>query len=149
MPVSLTAGESRACQQVVQRLAAGSLVKSIRMPRITGTDTEPELQHVRVKIRSDANFGVDTGKLDTVWLGADERFAGEETGRIERFEAVGRTGQAYAELVSKDHVTVVPTVDFEVFLPLTLAIADLVGRASLWHTSHGIVIGPVSLTLYY
>ena len=145
MPVSLTAGESRACQQVVQRLAAGSLVKSIRMPRIT----ETELQHVRVKIRSDANFGVDTGKLDTVWLGADERFAGEETGRVERYEAVGRTGQAYAELVSKDHVTVVPTVDLEVFLPLTLAIADLVGRASLWHTSHGIVIGPVSLTLYY
>ncbi|MBC7762224.1 MAG: hypothetical protein H7201_10615 [Candidatus Saccharibacteria bacterium] len=119
------------------------------MPRITGTDTEPELQHVRVKIRSDANFGVDTGELDTVSLGADERIAGEETGRVERFEAVGRTDPAYAELASKGHVTVVPAVDLEVFLPLTLASPDLIGRASLWHTSHGILIGPVSLTLYY
>ena len=115
---------------------AGSLVKSIRMPRITGTDTEPELQHVHVKLRGDANFGVDTGKLDTVSLRADERFAVEETGRVERYEAVGRTGPAYAELVSKGHVTVVPTVDLEVFLPLSVAIVDLVGRASLWRAHH-------------
>ena len=149
MPVSLTAGESRACQHVVRRLVAGSLVKSIRRPRITGTDTESELKHVHVKIRSDANFVVDAGKLDTVALRADERFPAEETGRMERYEAVGRTGLAYAALVSKGHVTVVPTVDLEVFLPLTIAIADLVGCASLWHTSHCILIGPVSLALYY
>ncbi len=88
-----------------------SLVEFIRVPSVTGTDAESELQHAHARMLGEAGLEVDTWKFDLNALRADHRFPGEETNRTEGYGVVGMTGPGYPALVLQGHVDVVPTGD--------------------------------------
>lgn len=111
--MSLTTVESRVLEHLDEELLVKSLVAFIRVPSITGTDAESDLQHTHAKILGDAGLEVDTWKFDMPALRADPRFPGEETGRTEGYGVVGMTGPGYPALVLQGHVDVVPTGDLD------------------------------------
>ncbi|MES2093914.1 MAG: ArgE/DapE family deacylase [Actinomycetota bacterium] len=105
--------ESRVLGHLEELLLVDSLVAFIRVPSVTGTDAESDLQHAHAKLLGDAGLDVDTWKFDIAALRADGRFPGEETGRTEGYGVVGMTGPGYPALVLQGHVDVVPTGDLE------------------------------------
>lgn len=96
--MNLTDVESRVLEHVDEKLLVDSLVAFIRVPSVTGTDAESDLQHAHAKILGDAGLDVDTWKFDMGALRADDRFPGEETGRTEGYGVVGMTGSGYPAL---------------------------------------------------
>ena len=105
--------ETRVLEHVDEDLLVQSLVAFIRVPSVTGTDAESDLQHASAKLLGDAGLEVDNWKFDMAALRADPRFPGEETGRTEGYGVVGMTGPGYPALVLQGHVDVVPTGDLE------------------------------------
>ena len=111
--MALSDVESKVLDQVDEQLLVDSLVAFIRVPSVTGTDAESDLQHAHAKMLGDAGLDVDTWKFDMAALRADDHFPGEETGRSEGYGVVGMTGPGYPALVLQGHVDVVPTGDLE------------------------------------
>ena len=105
--------ESHVLEHVDEQQLVESLVAFIRVPSVTGTDAESDLQHAHAKMLDAAGLDVDTWKFDIAALRADDRFPGEETGRSEGYGVVGMTGPGYPALVLQGHVDVVPTGDVE------------------------------------
>ncbi len=88
-----------------------SVVDLIRVPSITGTAEESELQHRQGEALAALGFEVDAWKFDLDALTADARFPGTEADRVEGYGMVATRGEGIPALVLQGHVDVVPTGD--------------------------------------
>ncbi|MER5423318.1 ArgE/DapE family deacylase [Streptosporangium roseum] len=88
------------------------LAELVRVPSVTGTDAESDLQHRCGSLLTEAGLDVDAWKLDLDALRAAPGFPGTEAPRIEGYGVVGVTeGEGDPALVLQGHVDVVPTGD--------------------------------------
>ena len=93
-------------QALVDHLAA-----LVRLPSISGSGAECEIQHVVAGEYAAWGLDVDTWALDLDALRADPRFPGTEVDRTEAYGMVASTGPGTPALVLQGHVDVVPTGD--------------------------------------
>lgn len=97
-----------------QRLV-DDLVSMVRMPSVTGTDTESELQTRQARELTELGFDVDAWQLDLDELAARPDHPGTEAPRQEGWGVVGTIGPEHEPpaLVLQGHVDVVPTGDLD------------------------------------
>jgi acetylornithine deacetylase len=109
---SLSRAEERVLASIDERALVQDLIDQIRIPSITGTDAESELQH-RVAGQLDGlGFDVDSWKLDLPLLKSHPDFPGVEAPRSEGYGVVGSLGPAGTPaIVLQGHVDVVPIGD--------------------------------------
>ena len=92
----LTAAEARILDALdVPRMVA-SLVELVRVPSVTGTDAESELQQRQAASLADLGFDVDEWKLDLDALRADPDFPGTEAPRAEGYGVAASYGRRRA-----------------------------------------------------
>src|SRR6187431_2816267 len=109
----LTAAEARILDALdVPRMVA-SLVELVRVPSVTGTDAESELQRRQAGSLADLGFDVDEWKLDLDALRADPDFPGTEAPRTEGYGVAATYGAGVPTLALQGHVDVVPTGDLQ------------------------------------
>jgi acetylornithine deacetylase len=116
--VSTSAAEQRVLDAIDDEALVQELVDLIRVPSVTGTDAESELQHRHAEQLRALGFEVDAWKLDLDELYAHPDFPGTEAERHEGYGLVGVIGGSGAAddepaLVLQGHVDVVPTGDLE------------------------------------
>ncbi|MDP9861561.1 MULTISPECIES: ArgE/DapE family deacylase [Streptosporangium] len=88
------------------------LAELVRVPSVTGTDAESDLQHRCGRLLTEAGLDVDVWKLDLEALRAAPGFPGTEAPRIEGYGVAGVTeGEGDPALILQGHVDVVPTGD--------------------------------------
>ncbi|GLW12404.1 acetylornithine deacetylase [Microtetraspora sp. NBRC 13810] len=88
------------------------LADFVRVPSVTGTDAESDLQHRCARLLTEAGLDVDAWKLDLAALRAEAGFPGTEAPRSEGYGVVGTSeGEGEPALVLQGHVDVVPTGD--------------------------------------
>ena len=84
----------------------------IRVPSVTGTDAESELQNRMARDFEEFGLDVDLWKLDLAELEADPDYPGVEAERSEGYGLVGVTpGEGDIGFVLQGHIDVVPTGD--------------------------------------
>jgi len=129
----LNAAECRALDAIDEEALLASLVDLVRVPSVTGSDAESELQHRCSTMLHDEGLDVDTWKLDLDALAADERFPGTEAARSEGYGVVATTaGEGDPALVLQGHVDVVPIGD-----PAKWEAHDPFGADIVRNTLHG------------
>ena len=104
----LSDAETRALNAIDDRAVVDLLAALVRVPSITGSDAESDLQHRCAALLRDEGLDVDAWKLDLDALAADERFPGTESPRTEGYGVVGTTGPGEPAIVLQGHVDVVP-----------------------------------------
>ena len=109
--MALTDVESRVLAAIDIDAVVAGVVDLIRVPSVTGTGAESELQHSQAAQLKELGLDVDVWKLDIDALRADPRFPGTEAPRTEGYGVVGVTGSGTPALVLQGHVDVVPTGD--------------------------------------
>lgn len=88
------------------------LAETVRVPSVTGTDAESDLQHRFARLLEEAGMDVDVWALDLDALRAAPGFPGTEAPRTEGYGVVGTTaGEGEPALILQGHVDVVPTGD--------------------------------------
>ncbi|PZG17249.1 ArgE/DapE family deacylase [Nonomuraea aridisoli] len=89
------------------------LAETVRVPSVTGTDAESDLQHRFARLLTEAGMDVDVWKLDLAGLTARPGFPGTEAPRTEGYGVVAVTpgGEGTPALALQGHVDVVPTGD--------------------------------------
>lgn len=88
------------------------LVGMLRVPSVTGTDAETDLQHQHARRLDALGFDVDTWRLDLAALRRDPDFPGTEAPRTEGYGVVGVLGpEGVPALALQGHVDVVPPGD--------------------------------------
>ena len=108
----LTAPEQRVLDAVDESELVATLVELVRVPSVTGTDAESELQHTMARWFEEAGLEVDLWPLDLDELRADPDFPGTEAPRLEGHGLVGTgPGEGEPGLVLQGHVDVVPAGD--------------------------------------
>ncbi|MCU1542543.1 MAG: putative M20/M25/M40-family peptidase [Microbacteriaceae bacterium] len=109
---SLSLAEERLLDSIDEAALVQDLVDQIRIPSVTGTDAESELQN-RVASQLDGlGFDVDAWKLDLPMLQSHADFPGIEAPRTEGYGVVGSLGPAGTPaIVLQGHVDVVPIGD--------------------------------------
>ena len=108
----LTLVESRILEALDVPRLVKSLVELVRVPSVTGTDAESDLQEQQARSLRELGFDVDHWKLDLDHLQADPEFPGTEAPRLEGFGvAASYGGEGMPALVLQGHVDVVPTGD--------------------------------------
>ena len=113
-PSDLTGDETRVLEALDEQRLVDELVALIRIPSVTGSDAESEIQHWHARELSTLGFEVDTWKLDLAGLAAHPDHPGTEAPRVEGYGVVGVLGPAgVPELVLQGHVDVVPTGDLD------------------------------------
>ncbi len=109
-PVSTV--EARVLDAIDDAMTVSLLAEAVRIPSITGTDAESELQDWCARLLTEADLDVDFWKLDLGALTQAEGFPGTEAPRVEGYGVVGVTGgEGEPALVLQGHVDVVPTGD--------------------------------------
>jgi acetylornithine deacetylase len=113
-PADLSEAELRVLHAIDEDALVAELVHLIRVPSITGTDAESDLQHRHAAQLAEMGFAVDAWKLDLADLVAHPDYPGTEAARTEGYGVVGTLGpDGPAALVLQAHVDVVPTGDIE------------------------------------
>ncbi len=108
----LTAAEQRVLDALDTAELVHHLVDLVRVPSVTGTDAESDLQHRSARELTEAGLDVDLWTLDLDDLRADPDFPGTEAERLEGYGLVGTTpGDGIPGLVLQGHVDVVPVGD--------------------------------------
>ena len=109
---SPTPTEVRVLDALDEDELVATLVELVRVPSITGSDAESDLQHTVARWCEEAGLEVDTWSLDLDALRADPDFPGTEAERVEGYGVVGTSaGEGPAGLVLQGHVDVVPVGD--------------------------------------
>ena len=111
--MSLSDVETRLLAALDESAVVDDLVRLVRVPSVTGTDAESELQHEQSESLRSWGFNVDAWKLDLDELGRHPDFPGSEAERSEGYGLVGTIGEGVPALVLQGHVDVVPTGDLE------------------------------------
>jgi acetylornithine deacetylase len=107
-----TAAERRVLDAIDEEELVATLVELVRVPSVTGTDAEAELQHTLARWFEEAGLEVDLWALDIDALRADPDFPGTEAPRLEGYGLVGTSeGVGPPGLVLQGHVDVVPVGD--------------------------------------
>lgn len=110
----LTRAETRVLHAIDEQRLVDELVTLVRIPSVTGSDAESEVQHRLARELSTLGFYVDTWKLDLADLAARPDHPGTEAPRVEGYGTVGVMGPAGdPALVLQGHVDVVPTGDLD------------------------------------
>ncbi|GAA1878140.1 ArgE/DapE family deacylase [Lapillicoccus jejuensis] len=113
----LSTAETRVLQAIDDEMLVSQLVELVRVPSVTGTDAESELQHWHATQLGRLGYDVDLWPLDLDQLAADPGFPGTEAPRTEGYGVVATTGpsgpDAPPALVLQGHVDVVPTGDLD------------------------------------
>ena len=109
----LTRAEERVLAAIDDDALVRELVDLIRVPSVTGTDAESDLQHRAAGQLAELGFAVDAWKLDLPALEAHADFPGTEAPRAEGYGVVGTLGDGVPALVLQAHVDVVPTGDLD------------------------------------
>jgi len=110
----LTRAEIRVLDAIDEHALVEQLVTMIRIPSMTGSDAESDLQHWQAAQLAALGFNVDTWKLDLADLAAHPDHPGTEAPRVEGYGVVGVLGPAgVPALVLQGHVDVVPTGDLD------------------------------------
>ncbi|MGI8718554.1 MAG: ArgE/DapE family deacylase [Lapillicoccus sp.] len=108
----LSAAEARALDALDEDELVATLVDLVRVPSITGSDAESELQASQRRLFEREGLSVDGWQLDLDALRADDRFPGTEAERVEGHGLVGVTGtDDVPALVLQGHIDVVPVGD--------------------------------------
>jgi acetylornithine deacetylase len=106
--------EQRVLDAIDEDALVQELVDLIRVPSVTGTDAESDLQHRHAGQLRELGFDVDAWKFDLDELYADPQFPGIEAERHEGYGVVGTIGgSGEPALVLQGHVDVVPTGDLD------------------------------------
>ncbi|WP_433254864.1 ArgE/DapE family deacylase [Streptosporangium sp. CA-135522] len=104
--------ETRVLSALEEAETVRLLAELVRVPSVTGTDAESDLQHRCAGLLTEAGLDVDVWKLDLDALRAAPGFPGTEAPRTEGYGVVGVTGgEGEPALVLQGHVDVVPTGD--------------------------------------
>ena len=111
VPGRLTDDEAHALSCLDEAALVDDLVALIRVPSVTGTDAESDLQHRQSAQLTELGMDVDTWKLDLAALRSDPRFPGTEADRVEGYGVVATSGPGAPALVLQGHVDVVPLGD--------------------------------------
>ena len=107
-----TSAERRVLDAVDETELVDTLVELVRVPSVTGTDAEADLQHTVARWFEEAGLEVDLWPLDLDDLRADPDFPGTEAPRLEGHGLVGTaSGVGEPGLVLQGHVDVVPVGD--------------------------------------
>ncbi len=112
--------EARVLDAIDDERMIADLVELVRVPSVTGTDAESDLQHTRAATLGELGFDVDAWRLDLDELHAHPDFPGTEAERTEGWglaatwggSSGGSSGGSPA-LILQGHVDVVPTGDLE------------------------------------
>lgn len=107
-----TAAERRVLDALDATELVATLVELVRVPSVTGTDAESDLQHTVALWFDEAGLEVDAWSLDLDELRTDPGFPGSEAPRAEGHGLVGTApGTGEPALVLQGHVDVVPVGD--------------------------------------
>jgi acetylornithine deacetylase len=110
----LSRAERRVLDALDEQTLVDDLVAMIRVPSVTGSDAESDLQHWHAERLRTLGFDVDAWKLDLDELAAHPDHPGTEAPRTEGYGVVGVLGPSgVPELVLQGHVDVVPTGDLD------------------------------------
>lgn len=110
----LTRAEIGVLDAIDERALVEQLVTMIRIPSITGSDAESDLQHWHAAQLARLGCDVDTWKLDLAELAAHPDHPGTEAPRGEGYGVVGVLGPSgVPALILQGHVDVVPTGDLD------------------------------------
>ena len=106
--------EARMLNSLDEQRLVDSLVALVRIPSITGTAEESQLQHDQAAELALYGFDVDSWKFDLEELTAHPLFPGIETDREEGYGLVATIGgSGIPALILQGHVDVVPTGDLD------------------------------------
>lgn len=106
----LTDIESHALSCLDEAALVADLVELVRVPSVTGTDAESDLQHRLAGALGELDLDVDAWQLDLP-ARPYPRFPGTEAERVEGHGVVGTSGAGVPALVLQGHVDVVPLGD--------------------------------------
>ncbi|MFL6079398.1 MAG: ArgE/DapE family deacylase [Ornithinibacter sp.] len=111
-PAPTSAAERRVLDAVDEAELVQTLVELVRVPSVTGTDAESDLQHTVARWFEEAGLEVDLWAIDLDELRADPDFPGSEAPRVEGHGVVGTaSGHGEPALVLQGHIDVVPVGD--------------------------------------
>ncbi|MGG5257799.1 ArgE/DapE family deacylase [Phycicoccus avicenniae] len=112
MSAPLSETETRVLAALDEDELVASLVALVRVPSVTGTAAEGEVQHLLAGWFAQAGLEVDLWSEDLEAVRADPGFPGTEAPREEAWGLVGTTpGEGTPGLVLQGHVDVVPVGD--------------------------------------
>ncbi len=109
--MDLTRPERAVLDGLDERQMVADLIDLVRVPSVTGTDAESDVQHRSADLLTGCGLDVDIWQLDLAALRADPRFPGTEADRVDGYGVVGVTGPGLPALVLQGHVDVVPSGD--------------------------------------
>lgn len=110
----ISADEARVLESLDEQALVEHLVELVRVPSVTGTDAESDLQHREARRLESLGLDVDSWKFDLDELYAHPHFPGVEAPRVDGYGLVGTMGgEGIPALVLQGHVDVVPTGDLE------------------------------------
>jgi acetylornithine deacetylase len=107
----VTDREARVLDTLNEQALVDELRQLVRLPTVTGTDAESDLQHTLAARYGSWGLDVDAWKLDLDALRADPRYPGTEAERTEGYGLVAQTAPGTPALVLQGHVDVVPVGD--------------------------------------
>jgi len=107
----LTDREAEVVAALDEQALVDHLAAMVRVPSVTGSADESELQHRSAGEYAGWGLEVDSWRLDLDALRADPRFPGSEAGRDEAHGMVATTGPGTPALILQGHVDVVPSGD--------------------------------------
>ncbi|MTD15265.1 M20/M25/M40 family metallo-hydrolase [Nakamurella sp. YIM 132087] len=109
--MQITAAEARVLAAIDEQWIVDALVAEVRVPSVTGTAAESELQHRQAAELAALGMDVDLWSIDVEQTRRHPDFPGDETDRTEAYGVVATTGQGEPALVLQHHVDVVPIGD--------------------------------------
>ncbi|HEY8300680.1 MAG TPA: ArgE/DapE family deacylase [Jatrophihabitans sp.] len=111
----LSDAELRVLDAIDERAMVQELVELIRIPSVTGSDAESDLQHRQAGRLASLGFEVDAWKLDLDALATHPDHPGVEVPRSEGYGVVGVLGDTggVPALALQGHADVVPTGDLD------------------------------------
>ncbi len=110
----VTDAEARVLSAIDDGRTVELLTELVRVPSVTGSDAESDLQHRCRALLDGSGLETDAWRIDLDELSADPEFPGTEVDRTEAYGIVGTTtGEGVPALILQGHVDVVPTGDLD------------------------------------